>query len=97
MQNDEALEKILGALSEKPSEGMTRVFNRYTHAVEEIKLSRANRVALAVKGEAKVEERTYPGWSGKLPFFAYTVDIGGKKVLLFDYRHGYEDRLDCYI
>ncbi len=88
------LDKILDELSQKPVEGFTRVYNRYTRSVEEVKLTLLNKISIALSDEAKVKDRTYPGWSGYLPFFVYTTATGGNKVMLLDYRHGYRKRLD---
>ncbi len=90
------LDRILDDLSEKPTEGYTKVYNRHTNSVEEIKLTRLNRLSLALTGEVEVGERTYPGWTGYLPFFVYTGSIYGNKIKFLDYRHG-NGRLDCDI
>ncbi len=97
MQNNTSLDKVLEGLSQKAANGLTKVFNRYTHSVEEIKLSGVNMLMLALKGETEVGKRAYTGWSGDLPFFAYIAKVGGKKILMLDYRHGFNQELDCDI
>ena len=91
------LDKILDKLSQKPAEGFTRVYNRYTRSVEEVKLTLLNKISLALSDETKVKDRTCSERPGYLPFFVYTTAIGGNKVMLLDYRHGYRKRLNRHV
>lgn len=92
--NENTLSDILSLLSEKPASGFTRVYNRYSHEVEEIRLNLLNKISLALFGYTKVEKRRYEGWTGENTFYAYKSKEAGQSVLLFDYPHGYANRLD---
>lgn len=94
---NDSLDNILNLLSENRVGNRPLVYNRWENITQRIKLGPLDRLTLWLTGRTKVEEKTYPGWSGKLPFYAYTATIQGKKVLLFDYEHGHEGRLDCSI
>jgi hypothetical protein len=91
------LNEVLEILSEKPRAGLTRVYNRYTCEVEDIKLGPLNKIGLAILGYTKVENRRYEGWTGENPFYAYKSKEGEQAIVLLDYPHGYAMRLDSGI
>ncbi len=92
---ESGLEKALEMLSRTKSQsGRLNVYNRYTGKVEGISLDAEQMKRLGRKGYTPVENRQYDGWSGPLEFYAYVASVNGKKVTLFDYKHG-KGRLDC--
>ena len=60
----------------------------------EPKLGPFKRLVLSLLGHVYVEHRTYLGWDGELPFYAFKCPIHG---IVEDYPHGHNDRLDCPI
>jgi hypothetical protein len=55
-------------------------------------LSYFMRLIIFLTGQVFVEHRRRHGWSGPLPFYAFTCPIHGVVV---DYPHGYSERLEC--
>jgi len=50
------------------------------------------RLRLRLLGRVCIGNYRKPGWSGTLPFYAFTCPNHGVVV---DYPHGYNGRLDC--
>jgi len=57
-----------------------------------VKLNLFQNIILKLNGRVFIENRTRPGWSGPLPFYAFKCPEHG---LVEDYPHGYERRLEC--
>ncbi len=98
-----ALEKILTQLTQTPIHGNRRVYNRYTENIEDLYLTSKERLTLAINGSVALEKRQYGTfingkyfeWKGTISFYVYKSRENGRKVLLLDYRQGYDEKL-CF-
>jgi len=57
-----------------------------------MKLSLWQKIQLKLSGNAFLEYRRKPGWSGSLPFYVFRCPKHG---LMEDYPHGYQKELRC--
>ena len=97
----EDLDSILEQLTQKTKGGVRYAYNRYTEDIEEVYLSPAKRIALAVRGETALNQRVYAPkisgeympWSAPIQFYVYKSKENGRDVLLLDYRHSHAQRL----
>ncbi len=60
--------------------------------MQKIELTLFQKITLKLNGRVFTGNRTKPGWTGSLPFYAFKCDEHG---LVEDYVHGYEGRLEC--
>ncbi len=90
------LENVLSMLSEaKAQPNEVNVYNRYTSKIEGISLTKKQERMLSRKGYTPVGDRQYNNWKDSIKFYAYTAKVGGQRIILLDYAHGYSGRLDC--
>jgi hypothetical protein len=87
-------DSVIGPSTEYKSDRV-KVYNNYTGSFEMLRLSLANKIALALRGYSKFEKRQYEGWTGESDFYVYKCKIDGKKQLMLDYPHGFSSELEC--
>jgi hypothetical protein len=77
-----------------------QAYNRHTNKIEQIELIHSDALKLKSDGYVGIGKRRDASLASAVPFYVYTCELKNsegkkEKVLMIDYPHGYNDRLDC--
>ncbi|MCL4396787.1 hypothetical protein M1494_00355 [Candidatus Parvarchaeota archaeon] len=78
-----------------PDRDWVEVLNQYTHEKEIVRLTRRQRIAVALGLPVKESIRQYKGWDKEgLPFYVFKYRDNNKTFLMLDYQHDYRGKFN---